>query len=131
MACRVAVANGTRRRRACAVRLRSGEVLVAQVAATPLTRLRGLLGRKPPRPPLLITRCRDIHTFGMGNPIDVAFLDGEGQVVKVERAVPPGQRVFASCLAHDQRAAVLERFSCRGEWLKVGDYPLIWEAFSL
>ncbi|WP_282209048.1 DUF192 domain-containing protein [Parvibacter caecicola] len=120
-----AVEMRRRRRRACAVRLSDGRLVAARVAATPLSRLRGLLGRRPPHPALLLTRCHDIHTCGMSAPIDVAFLSGEGQVVKVERAVPPGQRVFAGALACDESASVLERFSQMGAWVEKGDYPLV------
>lgn len=103
----------------------NGSLVAVKVAATPLSRLRGLLGRWPPQPALLLTECHDIHTWGMNAPIDVAFLNGDGQVVKVERAVPPGQRVFAGVLAQDQSASVLERFSQTGAWVEKGDYPLV------
>lgn len=114
-----------RPRRSCAVRLSDGRIVVVKVAATPLSRLCGLLGRRPPQPPLLLTRCSDIHTYGMAEPIDVAFIGGDGRVVKVERAVAPGQRVFSSALAHDGKASVLERFSQVGSWVMPGDYPLV------
>ena len=113
-----------RHRRCCAVCLSDGSVAVAKVADSPLSRLRGLIGRKPSQALLLITRCHDVHTFCMSAPIDLAFLDGDGRVVKVARAVAPGNRVFASALAHDGGAAVIERFSQAGPWVKTGDYPL-------
>ena len=54
-------------------------------------RLLGLAFRR--RPPegwaLLIPRCRSVHTFGMRFPIDVVFLDAQGRVVRIARAVPP------------------------------------------
>jgi len=47
-------------------------------------RLRGLLAR--PRMQngegLLLLECGSVHTVGMGHPIDVAFLDVEGRVVR-------------------------------------------------
>lgn len=113
-----------RYRRSCAVRLSDGSVVVARVAATPLSRLRGLLGRKPPQPLLLITCCHDVHTFCMHEPLDLAFLNGEGKVVKVAVGVAPGNRVFAPTLVGDREAAVIERFSRDSPWLKTGDYPL-------
>jgi len=38
---------------------------------------------------LLIPRCRNVHTFGMRFGIDLLFLDGDGRVIEVRRAVPP------------------------------------------
>jgi len=48
------------------------------------TRLRGLLGRPAIRDGegLLLTECGSVHTVGMAYPIDVAFLDAEGRVVR-------------------------------------------------
>lgn len=56
-------------------------------------RLRGLLGRGPlaPGEGLLLVPCRSIHTFGMGFPIDVAFLDPAGRVVAVYPDLGPGR----------------------------------------
>ena len=44
---------------------------------------------------LLLPRCASIHTFGMRFPIDVAFLDGDGLVLRVIRDLPP--RRFRKC----------------------------------
>lgn len=48
-------------------------------------RARGLLWRPPLArgQGLLISPCNSIHTFGMGYPIDVVFLDEAWQVVKI------------------------------------------------
>lgn len=56
-------------------------------------RLRGLLGRAPitPGEGLLLVPCRSVHTFGMGYPIDVAFLDATGTVVALYPALEPGR----------------------------------------
>ena len=66
------------------------------VADSGWARLRGLAFRR--RPPegwaLLILRCRSVHTFGMRFPIDLVWLDDEGTLRQVNRAVPP-QRVVA------------------------------------
>jgi uncharacterized protein len=65
------------------------------VASTPWRRLAGLAWRRePPHYALLIPRCRSVHTFGMRFALDVAFLDSEGRVLRVERGVPPN-RVLA------------------------------------
>jgi len=55
------------------------------------TRLRGLAfrDREDAGPGLLIPRCAGVHTFGMRFTLDIYFLDAEGRVVSVRRAVPP------------------------------------------
>jgi hypothetical protein len=47
-------------------------------------RLRGLLARPPMRTGegLLLLECGSVHTVGMTYPIDVAFLDADGLVVR-------------------------------------------------
>lgn len=61
------------------------------VAETPLTRLRGLLGRSglEPREGLLIRPTSAIHTCFMRFPIDVVFLDRELVVLGVETNLRP------------------------------------------
>jgi uncharacterized membrane protein (UPF0127 family) len=61
------------------------------VAATPLTRLRGLLGRRalPPGEGLLLRPSPSIHTFFMRFPIDVVFLDPDLRVLRVDESVKP------------------------------------------
>jgi uncharacterized membrane protein (UPF0127 family) len=54
----------------------------AEVADTRRARRRGLLGRDGLDGALVIERCRWIHTIGMRFPIDVAYLDSDGIVVK-------------------------------------------------
>jgi uncharacterized protein len=54
----------------------------AEVADTRRARRRGLLGRDSLDGALVIERCRWIHTVGMRFPIDVAYLDDDGIVVK-------------------------------------------------
>lgn len=53
-------------------------------------RMRGLIGR-PLREgeALLIPSCRQVHTFGMRDPIDVIFCDGDFRVVHVVREMSP------------------------------------------
>ena len=38
---------------------------------------------------LVITRCRQVHTFGMRFPIDVLFVNGSGVVVGSRRDMAP------------------------------------------
>ena len=63
------------------------------VASTRLSRLLGLalLPRRRAGAGLLIPRCRSVHTFGMRFRLDVLFLDGEGRVLELRRAAPPGR----------------------------------------
>ena len=39
--------------------------------------------------PLLIPRCRSVHTFGMRFELDLVWLDQQGRVIAVDEAVPP------------------------------------------
>ena len=62
------------------------------VAHSRFNRLRGLaFRRRPPAEPLLIPRCRSVHTFGMRFALDLVWLDGEGRTVRVDRGVRPGR----------------------------------------
>jgi uncharacterized protein len=64
----------------------SGVPVASRVAVADsfLHRLRGLLARPPMsrEQGLLLLECSSVHTVGMGYPIDVAFLDAEGRVVR-------------------------------------------------
>ena len=63
----------------------------AAVAASPWSRLRGLLGRPPlaAGQALLIVPCQSVHTVGMGYPLDVVHLDRHGVVLRVVRELKP------------------------------------------
>ncbi len=67
------------------------------VAATPLRRMKGLLGRSelPPGEGLLLRPASSIHTFFMRFPLDAVFLDRDLVVRKVVAAVKPWRLVFA------------------------------------
>ena len=54
----------------------------AEIADTRRSRRRGLLGRESMEGAIVIAPCRWIHTIGMKFPIDVAYLDDAGTVVK-------------------------------------------------
>ena|SRR5829696_8797227 len=73
-----------------------GEGLSLVRAATPLARLRGLAGLRAidTRMGLELPRCRSVHTLGMRFPLDLIWLDGDGAVVRVDRAVRPGRLRF-------------------------------------
>jgi uncharacterized membrane protein (UPF0127 family) len=56
------------------------------------SRARGLLGKTLDEGEgLLIRPCRAVHMFGMGYPIDVAFLDAESRVVAMYAGLRPGR----------------------------------------
>jgi uncharacterized membrane protein (UPF0127 family) len=81
-------------------------------------RLTGLIGRRtlPDGVALEIPRCRSVHTCGMRFALDLAWLDGERRVVRIDRAVPPWR--VRSCR---QARSVLEadsRFS--NQWFAYG-----------
>ena len=87
------------------------------LATEPLGRARGLLFGKEGDKVLLLAPCKDIHTAGMRDSIDVAFVDRSGQVIEAHRSVRP----FCH-LRNRKAAAVVERFSsCRGPWFTTGD----------
>ncbi len=60
------------------------------LAATPWSRVRGLIGRASLEPDeaLLIEPCRRVHTFGMRFAIDAVFCDRAGRVLAVETLRP-------------------------------------------
>lgn len=54
----------------------------AEVARDRSARRRGLLGHHHYEGALVLRPCRWVHTIGMKFPVDVAYLDGDGIVVK-------------------------------------------------
>ena len=62
-----------------------------RLARDPLARLLGLAGLRaiPPRAGLLLPRTRSIHTCGMRFALDLVWLDADGRIVRVDRAVRP------------------------------------------
>jgi uncharacterized membrane protein (UPF0127 family) len=75
------------------VRTESGIRLGSRVAVADSwwTRFRGLLASPPlgEGEGLLLLQCGSIHTVGMGYPIDVAFLDAEGRIVRIIESLAP------------------------------------------
>ena len=57
----------------------------AEVANDRRSRKKGLLGRDHLDGALVVNGCRWIHTFGMRFPLDVAYLDAEGNGIKTVR----------------------------------------------
>ncbi len=71
------------------------------MATGPRARLLGLAFLRPPPPgtALLLQRTRSVHTFGMHFALDLHWLDAQGRVIRVDRAVPP-RRVRTCPRAH-------------------------------
>ena len=65
---------------------------------------------------LVLAPCYSIHTVGMRQPLDVAFIDRFGQVLASHRELPPAR------FRKDRRAvAVLERRACSSQqWFEPG-----------
>lgn len=93
-----------------------GKVESLEFASTAKDRLRGMLFRDPDEITRLLIPCKDVHTFGMRHPIDVAFISRDGHVLEVRRNVATCKR-----LKRKDASIVAERFSRSGEWLREGD----------
>jgi uncharacterized protein len=102
---------------------RSDGVVVCEeclVAATPFTRLRGLLGRKslPSGQGILLRPAGSVHTFFMRFTIDVVFLDDELRVV----AIAADLRPWRAAGKRGARAVLeLPAGECARRGLAVGD----------
>jgi hypothetical protein len=92
----------------------------AQLAATALTRMRGLLGRRslPVGDGLLLSPTPSIHTLFMRFPIDAVFVDDDLQVVKLVNNLRPW-RAAASTVASSVLELAPGQVAIRG--LSVGD----------
>jgi uncharacterized membrane protein (UPF0127 family) len=90
----------------------------AEITADRAARRRGLLHRDGIEGALVIEPCRWVHTIGMRFPIDVAYLDDEGFVVKVTRMkrYRIGMPVRHAHLVIEAEAGAFERWE-----LRVGD----------
>ena len=97
----------------------AGHVLAsAERADDRRSRARGLLGRTGIEGALVLTKCRSVHTIGMKFPIDVAFLDAEGVVLKTVqmRRNRIGLPVRKAASVVEAEAGAFERWG-----LRVGD----------
>lgn len=66
------------------------EVTDVLVADTYWTRLRGMLGRRPLPPALLLRPSGSVHGMGMREPLDVAMLAPDGTVLATRVLRPRG-----------------------------------------
>ena len=96
-----------------------GRVLAsAERADDRRSRARGLLGRREFTGALVLSKCRSVHTIGMQFDIDVAYLDGEGMVLKVVHMKRNriGMAVWKATTVVEAQAGAFERWG-----LKVGE----------
>lgn len=93
-----------------------GRVLAsATVADTRAQRRRGLLGQKDPEFAMVLPNCKWIHTIGMKCALDIAYLDDESRVMKVQRVSPMRLPlpVLAARSVVEARAGSFERWGVR------------------
>lgn len=97
-----------------------GDAAMILHAETFRSRLMGLAWVRPSQLPaghaLLLGPCSSIHTFGMRFPIDVAFADAEGSVLRVIRGVSPRRvrRCPKAAVVLEAHAGELGRFLVDG-----------------
>jgi uncharacterized protein len=99
--------------------VRDEDVLaVAEVAGSRRQRTRGLSGRDDVEGALVLRPCRQVHTFRMRFPIDVAFCDRAGVVLHLTCLEPRrvSRLVWRSAFVIEARAGSFERWK-----LQVGD----------
>ena len=72
---------------------KNGEILLSEIedASSFFKRFMGLMYRREmgEEHGLLLTPCNEIHTFGMRFDIDTIAMSKEGEVLFIDRAVPP------------------------------------------
>jgi hypothetical protein len=96
-----------------------GDVLAsAEVARGPRERTVGLLGRREPAEvtgALVLRPCRQVHTLGMHFPIDVAFCDRRGVVLRTVTVSPwrVTRVVWRSGFVVEAAAGAFERWQLR------------------
>ena len=72
---------------------KNGETIARVMHATGyFARLRGLLGRTIDQDGgMLLSPCSEIHTIGMGYPIDALYLDKMWRVLRIDDSIQPGR----------------------------------------
>ena len=98
----------------------------AEVATDGADKRRGLLGRDGVEGALVIESCRWVHTVGMRFPIDVAYVDAEGTVVKTVRMgrYRMGWPVRDAAWVIEAQAGAFERWNLRvGDTVELRDGP--------
>lgn len=108
---------------------RTGGVLAAGAATATgrRDRRRGLIGRDRlgNGEALIIPACRQVHTFGMKFPVDIAFVGRDGSVLRTCRRLGPGRLsplVLRSRMVIEMEAGVLDETGTRhGDRLLIED----------
>lgn len=93
-----------------------GRVLAsATVAETRAQRRRGMLGQRQPEFALVLANCRWVHTIGMKCELDIAYLDDESRIVKLQRLRPMRLPlpVLAARKVVEARAGSFDRWGVR------------------
>lgn len=96
--------------------VREGDVLATtELAETKRARRRGLIGRKEFEGALVLRPCRHVHTFFMRFPIDVAFCDRDGTVLRTSSVRPWRMSPFVAnaAFAIEAEAGAFERWGLR------------------
>ena len=96
--------------------VRDGEVLAAvEVAETARARRRGLMHRDRLDGALVLRPCRNVHTVGMRFPIDVAFCDVNGLVLRTCSLAPArvSPVVWRAAFALEAGAGAFDRWRLR------------------
>ena len=83
-------------------------------------RLCGLLGQPRDEMTRLLVPCNSVHTFGMKDEIDIAFITSSGLVLEVMNNVGPNNLLSNKCASF-----VAERFSSERRWMFEGDRVVI------
>ena len=111
-----------------AINSRNGRIIATelQVAHTPWSRARGLLGKRALRQGegLLIRPCMGVHTFFMKFQIDVVFLDRSNRVLATVEGLKP-QRVTrlimsSSCVLETAAGTVAFSGTSPGDRIEIG-----------
>jgi uncharacterized membrane protein (UPF0127 family) len=93
--------------------VRGEDVLAAaEVAVTRRQRRAGLIGRESIDGVLVLRPCRQVHTFAMRFPIDVAFCDRDGFVLHIRTLSPNrlSRPVFRAYFAIEAREGAFDRW---------------------
>ena len=99
--------------------VREGDVLAsAEIARGIRQRTEGLLGRRDPGEvtgAFVLRPCRQVHTLGMRFPVDVAFCDRDGVVLRTVTVAPwrVTRLVWRAGFVVEAAAGAFERWNLR------------------
>ncbi len=96
--------------------VRDGDVLAsAEIADGAGARRKGLLGRDHCEGAFVLRPCRQVHTLGMRFPLDVAFCDPRGRVLRTCSLAPwrLSRPVWRSAFVVEAEAGAFDRWQLR------------------